>query len=494
MGTMTFQLPPGLDPEAVGELERACLAGGPDSMPAPTSLDLADSALKLTRDDDDSCYLVAPWTVPAAGTLAGSSATLMARDLPYDLLIEIVRGKVNQVRNQAAEWQMGGLQMPDGLAARIKDAAVGFGRAVCGGPAEAHHRAGQVLESAYGLAADLAGLYRDQVFHIRRQRSPRIETALAGRLDDSVFGDAAGASFAAAFNRAVVPLSWHTIESEETTYDWSRADALLDWAEAHELDVSVGPLVDFSAASLPAWLWLWERDVPSMATFMCRFVEAAVRRYRSRVRRWQLSAGSNWAAILGLTEEELLGLTYRLGEAARSVDPALELVVGLTQPWGEYRIPFERASPFQFADNLIRSGLQLGGLDLEVVMGVNSRGSYVRDALDLSRLLDLYALLGVPLSVTLGYPAAAGTDPDGDPELTPGAGVWRAGYDPASQADWVRELTALALCKPYVRGVQWCHFADALPHTFPHCGLLGPDGSARPALAELTKLRETYLK
>jgi hypothetical protein len=175
------------------------------------------------------------------------------------------------------------------------------------------------------------------------------------------------------------------------------------------------------------------------------------------------------------------------------VDPALELVIGLTQPWGEYRIPFDRVSPFQFADNLIRSGLQLGGLDLELCMGVSSRGSYARDPLDLSRLLDLYALLGVPLSVTLGYPARPGTDPDGDPELTTGAGFWGGGYDPASQADWVRHHAALALCKPYVKSVQWCHFADAQPHTFPHAGLLGPDGAPRPALGQLRALREAHL-
>jgi hypothetical protein len=493
MGTMTFQLPSGLPPEAISELERACLAGGPDSMPAPTALDIADSSLTLTRDDDDSCYLVAPWFVPPAGCLAGASATLMNRDAPYDLLLELARGKVNQVRNQAAEWQMGGLQMPDDLTARIKGVAIGFGRAVCGERDDAHARAAEVLRDGYAVAADLAALYRDQVFHIRRQRSPKLDTQLAGRLDESVFDQGPGAAFAAAFNRAVLPLSWHTVECEETVYDWRRADALLDWAEERQLDVSAGPLVDFSAASLPAWLWLWERDVPSMATFMCRFVEAAIRRYRSRIRRWHLSAGSNWAAILGLTEEELLGLTYRLGETARNVDPALELVIGLTQPWGEYRIPFDRVSPFQFADNLIRSGLQLGGLDLELVMGVNSRGSYARDALDLSRLLDLYALLGVPLSVTLGYPAQAGSDPDGDPELATGAGSWRGGYDPASQADWVRHLASLALCKPYVKSVQWCHFADAQPHTFPNCGVLGHDGSQRPALAELRALRETYL-
>src|SRR5262249_11243917 len=153
-------------------------------------------------------------------------------------------------------------------------------------------------------------------------------------------------------------------------------------------------------------------DVPSMAAFMCRFVEAAVRRYRTRIRRWQLSAASNWASVLSLSEDELMVLTARLGEAARQVDPSLELTIGISQPWGEYMARADRAySPFIFADHLVRSGVNLSGLNLELVMGVQGRGSYGRDPLDTSRLLDLYALLGVPLHVTLGYPAGAQTDP-----------------------------------------------------------------------------------
>ena len=145
---------------------------------------------------------------------------------------------------------------------------------------------------------------------------------------------------------------------------------------------------------------------------MCKFVETAVRRYRSRIRRWQLTAASNCASVLSLTEDELLGLTYRLAEAARQVDPSLELVVGIAQPWGEYMALADRThSPFIFADTLIRSGLNLAALDVELVMGVTPRGSYCRDLLEMSRLLDLYALLGVPLRVTLGYPSSAQTRP-----------------------------------------------------------------------------------
>jgi hypothetical protein len=227
---------------------------------------------------------------------------------------------------------------------------------------------------------------------------------------------------------------------------------------------------------------------------MCRYVESAVRRYRSRIRRWQLTAASNWATVLGLSEDELMGLTFRLGEAARHVDPSLELVVGVSQPWGEQMAATDRTySPFIFADHLIRSGLHLAGLNLELVMGIKGRGSYCRDLLETSRLLDLYALLGVPLSVTLGYPHSARVDPDGDPEMTADAGRWKTGFDPEAQADWSAAFGELALCKPFVQSVQWAHFSDQEPHQFPHCGLVDADGRPLPALAALGKLRDAHL-
>jgi hypothetical protein len=154
----------------------------------------------------------------------------------------------------------------------------------------------------------------------------------------------------------------------------------------------------------------------------------------------------------------------------------------------------ERAySPFVFADTIIRTGLNLAALDVEVVMGVTPRGSYCRDRLDTSRLFDLYSLLGVPLRVTLGYPSAGGVDADADPEMRVDAGRWREGFSVPVQADWAAAFAALAVAKPYVQGVTWCHFGDAEPHQFPHSGLVDAQGNVKPALERLRELRERHL-
>jgi Glycosyl hydrolase family 10 len=496
MGTMRLTLPGGMTAETVEELKHACLAGGPDNMPWPTDLRLTPTQMTATRAEDDSGYLIAPWSVADAGRLMGATATLMERPHPYQLLVELARGKVNQLRCQASDWQMGGLQIPPALQQEIRGTASAFGRAIAlAEPDDVNREAQTALDVAYQVADRLVHTYIDQVFQIRRQRQPRLESTLGCRLGVVAPSPETTALVKETFNTVHLPLAWHLVEAEEATYNWQPHDALLAWAEANSLPVVAGPLIDFSSLQLPPWLWLWERDLPNMAGFMCKFVEAAVRRYRHRIRRWQLTSASNSASLLSLTEDELLGLTYRLAEAARQIDPTLEIVVGVAQPWGEYMATVERThSPFVFADTLIRSGMNLAALDVELVMGSGPRGSYCRDLLEASRLLDLYALLGVPLRVTLGYPSASTADLDADPDMRVGAGRWRGGYTPEVQAEWAAAFTPLALCKPYVQGVQWAHLSDGEPHQFPNCGLIDEAGQVKPAAAKLREVREAYLK
>ena len=72
-------------------------------------------------------------------------------------------------------------------------------------------------------------------------------------------------------------------------------------------------------------------------------------------------------------------------------------------------------------------------------------------------------------------------------------GNWHGGFSPQTQADWAANFTPLALCKPYVQGVNWIHFSDDRPHQFPHSGLLDHTGQPLPALDVLGDLRALHL-
>jgi hypothetical protein len=496
MGTMIFQLPPDLPAAAREELERASVLGGQDNMPYQTQVLLEDSQVMLHRSIQESGAILVPWNVTGAGQVMVASGSLMERLAPYHLLLELARGKVNQLRNQTSDWLQGGLVLPEDAAQAIRQATHTFSLAVTHYPdGNWSSEAQRALEQAFQAADLLVHTYMSQVMQIRHQRQPKLETLLACRHYPSAAGPEHESACRDAFNSVSVALPWALVEPRENEVQWQACDNLINWATQHQMHIVGGPLIDFSGRGLPDWLWEKETDLLSLCGYLSDYVGMVVQRYHGVIRTWQISAGSNWAGVLALADEELLWLTVRLVEAARKVDPNLDIVIGIAQPLGDYLAHQERSqSPFAFADTLLRTGLRLGGLELELVMGVQPRGSYCRDLLDVSRVLDLYALLGLPLHVTLAYPSSTGADAQSDSDLRLAAGIWRDGFRPEVQTDWARNFAGLATCKPYVRAVNWSHWSDAAYHQFPHCGLVDSSGNLKPALAVLKDLRAAHLK
>jgi hypothetical protein len=499
MGVMKFLLPSGLGRDAVEHLARTSVTGGQDNMPSRAEVLIEPGQLTVIRPVDESGSLAAPWEVNGSGRVMASSATLMERSEPYHLLTELARGKLNQVRGQTADWIMGGLEMTAALGQQLQQATQAFVRAVVdsapGQPPSGEPEAQAALAQGFRAADVLVHAYTDQVFILRHQRQARLETSLGCGLGSTVPDAAVADRLAETFNTVCLPLAWSEIERAEGDYNWETADAQVDWALARGLKVIGGPLIDFFGLNLPAWLARRKRDLNTLCSCLCDYVETAIARYRTRVHAWQVSAASNSAQVLAVGDEELLWLTLRLAEAARQIDPSVEIGLGIAQPWGEYLTRQDRThSPFLFADTLVRSGLKLAFLDLEMIMAVSPRGSYCRDLLEVSRLLDLYALLGVPLQITLGYPSASEADANADPGLGLHLGQWRGPFGPETQADWASAYGALTLCKPTVRSVVWTNVTDAAPHIFPHCGLIDAQGKVKPALGRLRELRELHLK
>lgn len=495
MGTMIFSLPPQLPAEVLADLERASVAGGQDNMPFPTQVIVDDDQLIVVRHVDESGNLVTPWQVPNTGQVMTGSGTLMERLVPYQLPIELARGKLNQLRGQAFDWRMGGLCMPMDLEKEIHQATLAFGHALAQVPDPAAiQNAQQSLMQSFRAANQLVETYIDQVFQIRHERFEKLDTAFGCRLGAIPTQPNNLNHLLQTFNTLCLAFPWRTIEPEPSHYDWTQQDALVDWAQAQGLRLVGGPLLDFSGAGLPGWLKSREPDLGSLCSFLCDHVETVLSRYRDRVRQWHLIAASNVIGGVANSDDELLWLTVRVAEAARHVDPTLELVIGLAQPWGDYLASQDRThSPFVFADTLLRTGIRLAALELEMIMGVLPRGSYCRDLLETSRILDLFALLGTPLQLTLAYPSAVGVDPLAEQGWHP-AGHWHNGFSLDAQAEWAKQFAALAVCKPYVRAVHWAHFTDELPHLLPHGGLIDAVGQTKPAMKPLGELRQRHLK
>jgi hypothetical protein len=147
----------------------------------------------------------------------------------------------------------------------------------------------------------------------------------------------------------------------------------------------------------------------------------------------------------------------------------------------------------QFVDAIDRLGVGLSGIDLELSIGYFPNGSHHHDMLDMSKLIDKWSMLNLPLHLTLAFPSDDTVVNERDKSISRvQASQWKTGWSEAAQAEWLELYLPLLLAKPAVTGVYWSQFRDQDACRFPHSGLVNQDGKAKPALDTVTKYHRQY--
>lgn len=489
MGQIQFLLSP---PEPIAaELLQFASMSGLDRTPWLVHSRIEGELLILDRSTSDSGTVTVPWPVEGHGLVALSTATLIERPEPYLLPLELARGTINLLRSQLFEWQMIGLSVPATVTEKLAEAIRLFSWAVIaqGDPA-APPQAQEAIRTAVDASQLLAAAYTEQAIATRRRPAGRLNSLLGGELPSAGLDEAAARQFVATFNAALVPILWRDVEASEGNRSWSIIDRQIEWCRAQGLKVCAGPLVQLDARGLPDWIYLWEDDYDSLLTAAGEFVEAAVKRYQGKVDLWICTARVNSAEVLSLSEEENLRLTACIIHLVRTLDPETPRTVSIDQPWGEYvgrrRMDF---SPIHFADALVRARLDLRAILLEMNVGYFPGGTQPRTELEISRSLDYWSGLGLPLLVSLNMPSGDGEDPLAHRKAATPPGGWTL----ETQQAWAARYIPLILAKPNMHGVFWNQLSDSEPHDFPHAGLWDGSRQPKPALKTLTAIRQAYL-
>jgi hypothetical protein len=296
------------------------------------------------------------------------------------------------------------------------------------------------------------------------------------------------------FNAARLGVSWKSLAPSEGLYRWEELDAQIAWARKQQVPFHLGPLLEFRASTLPDWIWLWEGDFDTILGLVVDFVRQAVARYKGKVPVWHLVHRPACVEFLGLSEEEQLRIAARAVQVARQADPAGQFTIGVERPWAEWMGSSHfQLGPLHLADYLVRADIGLSGIVLEISPGYSNPGSHLRDLLEFSRLLDLYALLNLPLHIVMSVPSSASPDPNSDPSVRVELPQWPGMPDESTQAGWSAHWIALAVAKPYVRSVTWSQTRDAVPHLYPNAGLYRPDGMPKPLVSWLKTFRREIL-
>jgi hypothetical protein len=147
-----------------------------DCIPWLSQTAWVEGELVVEREIRESGNLYIPWTVTGRGELVLCTASLMERKQPYHLPVELARGTLNRLRNQAAAWQIAGMDLAPDFRERLRQAQHSFSRAATiqndslGAAKEAEHCLQIALEAIDVLCRD----YARQVLILRHQQAPQL--------------------------------------------------------------------------------------------------------------------------------------------------------------------------------------------------------------------------------------------------------------------------------------------------------------------------------
>lgn len=491
MGQMLFVIP---RPERIvpGAAEQAYLASA-DGIPWECRTSLAGEALVIERETRESGYVYFPWKVAGRGLVQVCSGALMERARPYNLPVELARGTLNRIRNQLSVWQTAGMVVSDAFQASLHAATEALSHAATNQihPQAAQDQAEDAIRLALEVADTLAQSYAQQVIAIRRAQPPPA-LLVGARLNAAPSGESA-ARYTAAFNMAVAGLHWPDLEPRQGALEWDTTDRLVSWAQENNLRLCMGPLVQMDKHSLPDWLFLDEGYDEVQASTL-NFVETVVKRYRGKVQLWHVTARLNQEGAFAFSEEQRLRLVVEAVDRVRAHDSRTPLVVSFNQPWAEYIARKDQElTPINFADTLVRGELGLAGVGMEIHYGYWPGGTLPRDALELSRLLDRWSQIGVPLMVFLSAPSSMGADAFARHPAHPLVDLRPGGVNAAWQEKLVEQLLPILLAKHPVQAIVWEDWQDNQPHELSCSGLNDEAGRAKPAFKMMVEEKRKLL-
>lgn len=467
---------------------------GFEELPHQARVFWSESHLVIERDESDSGAIHVPWVLPNQEVMLLGSATLIEREQPYLLEVELARGTLNRLRNQIAEWESLGVQFDDSAKKLVAEAVHCFAHAAtCQADlAESAKFASESLELALVASEVFESAYTSQAIAIRLKQTKRLPTVLGIVCDNEPVTKAQTEALRGAFNWAFASLAWKSVEATEGSRNWEAVDAQIRWAQEAGLRIGSGPLLEFDAQRVPDWTYLWEGDAESVQSFMLDHVREVVTRYHQKIQLWEIASRVNVGRALGLSDEERMQTVAQSIETLREIDAKTPVIVAFSQPWSEHVAQNSMVpSALRFADALVRANIGMSGISLELNIGYQPNGSFVRSTLALGRLIDQWSQFELPLVISLCMPSSFEPDANANSRASIPESLQKTSTD--LQQEWLERNLPTLLAKGSVNVIRWNQLSDAAPHEFPNGGLLTTDGTAKPSVTLLKSFREKYL-
>ncbi len=469
---------------------------GQDEIPIRSQLEMSDGQLLGIRHNDSNVGLVTLWPVDKFGQVVLQTTRLPDRDKPYNLNVELARGRLLRINQKREDWGMSvnghslskkQHELIDRSLDKLVDAL-----SYIDDPPRASLAADESLYWAMQAGEMMSRVHADLFLKRRLETQGFSRHSFGCCMDINRIHDSKYLEYIKnTFRFVTIPIGWKQVEPKEQERNFDILDECVNWLHHHHIAVKVGPLLSFSLGALPDWLFIWENDFDQVRDMAYDYITEVVERYGRKVQAWDVCNGLNANNCFKFSFEQIIEITRSSALAAKRAAPRSLILVGITEPWGEYYAYNQiTLPPMIYLDMICQSGVNFDGLGLTLRFGRGGAGMRVRDLLDISSLMDKIGIFGKPIHLScVQVPSQPDVRDASNPRMGE-AGSWHGSWNEKNQADWIQQLYRIALSKPFIETITWADLADRNDGILTHGGLFTADMVPKQAYKALCNLKK----
>jgi hypothetical protein len=488
------------------DLSGAYLVGS-DGVPVRADIEFKSGEIVCRKRTAGPAGLALLWPFKSGARMMLETTRLPERDQPYNLHVELLRGRLMRVAQKREDWGLHDFEGTDEITDQIEKARDQLISALtANSPAQA--AAAADIGNAQALtAAELLTAFHAQIFLNRRKQVGGFPKRLFGCTVDIHAGEQKlHKPILDGFEYVTIPFNWRDVEPREKEFNWAPYDRWVEWAAKNRVPIRGSGFLCFQEHSVPDWLYIWEHDFDAVRDLIYEHIRRIIGRYGQYIQVWEVISGIHAENCFSFNFEQLMELTRMSTAVTKQLAPRATTIVNLIAPWGEYYARNQRTiPPLLYAEMIVQSGVTFDAFGLQCQFGAGEESRYVRDLFQISAMLDRFSAFGKPIhlsaveapSSTAEVPASKGGPAKGSSAKSraPQAarvkegGAWHRDWNEETQRAWLRRVYHIALSKPYVEAITWNALLDGACGSLPHGGLLKADATAKPAFAELIAIR-----
>lgn len=445
---------------------------GLDGMAWPCRIAREAQKLTINRNKDESGHLYMAYPFRDYGELVVSTGTLPEGATEYQLTRELARGTLNRLRNQLSNWTEGGMQIDESVDHLLTAATQALEHSIFSAePAKAEAAASDSLEQSIKAIFAISEAFAEQITPIRRSQVNLAKYWFGARLGvwDQAVADQLGEHF------EIVELN------HSNQIDRSVQNAIL------------GPLLDASPNGLPPRL-LEADDFDARRNLLMADVREQVSKLPESVKLIHAVAGLNGTGHRLLSYPQQLQATLDVLQTLEDSGNRIPTMISFDGPWCE-RLAWSVGGThaLQIADSLLRRGVSISMLGLEIHLDYSPTGSLPREPLQWIELIDIWSQFGLPLIVLLRAPFAY--EPSTLAEQTSKDFVInqpRGGMTDDQRFRLLETVIPMLVGRPAVQGILWQQARDGDDLRYPAGGLIDDQLQPKAPLKLLEKLRKKF--